>query len=190
MKLLAGINKWGVAVLGVAILLLVVNLVAQYRDMQPRKSPAHLAPVTTASKQAGKASPSAADDLAKYDPTVHFDALKALDSRPLPDVDGSPFGISVQAPAIVAQAPGRAPIAQPAPVAAPAAPPPLPLKAMGYNELPGGKSEAMVTFNDDLVVVHEGDSIGTKFKVVKIDPTKVVVQDGETHQTLELPIPQ
>jgi ribosomal protein L24 len=61
---------------------------------------------------------------------------------------------------------------------------------MGYNELPGGKKEAMVTYNDDLVVVHEGDLIGTKFKVVKIDPAKVVVEDGDTHQTLELAFPQ
>ena len=61
---------------------------------------------------------------------------------------------------------------------------------MGYNELPGGKKEAMVTYNDDLVVVHEGDMIGTKFKVVTINPTMVVVEDGETHKTIELPFPQ
>ena len=61
---------------------------------------------------------------------------------------------------------------------------------MGYNELPGGKKEAMLTYNDDLVVVHEGDTVGTKFKVVKIDPNQIVVEDGDTHQTLELPFPQ
>ena len=48
----------------------------------------------------------------------------------------------------------------------------------------------MVTFNDDLQVVHEGDVIGAKFKVVAIDPGKIVVEDGDTHQTLELPFPQ
>lgn len=48
----------------------------------------------------------------------------------------------------------------------------------------------MVTFNDDLLVVHEGDSIGTKFKVVKINPTAVVIEDGETHETHELAFPQ
>jgi ribosomal protein L24 len=64
------------------------------------------------------------------------------------------------------------------------------LKAVGYNELPGGKKEAMVTYNDDLVVVHEGDLIGAKFKVVKIDPSMVVVEDGETHKDLQLPFPQ
>ncbi|HMD84006.1 MAG TPA: hypothetical protein VKO18_04815, partial [Terriglobia bacterium] len=81
------------------------------------------------------------------------------------------------------------------PPSAPPAPPPAPpLKAVGYNELPGGQKEAMVTFTegehkDDMVVVHEGDLIGTRFKVTKIDSTMVVVEDGETHQNLELPFP-
>jgi ribosomal protein L24 len=56
--------------------------------------------------------------------------------------------------------------------------------------LPGGKKEAMVTFNDDLVVVHEGDIVGSKFKVVKINPSMVVVEDGDTHENIELPFPQ
>jgi ribosomal protein L24 len=64
------------------------------------------------------------------------------------------------------------------------------LKAAGYNELPGGQKEAMVTFNDDLVVVHEGDVIGSKYKVVKISPAMVVVEDGDTQKTIELPFPQ
>ena len=47
----------------------------------------------------------------------------------------------------------------------------------------------MVTYNDDMVMVHEGDLIGTKYRVAKITPAMVVVEDGETHQTLELPFP-
>jgi hypothetical protein len=61
---------------------------------------------------------------------------------------------------------------------------------MGYNELPGGKKEAMVIYNDDLEVVHEGDMIGTRFKVLKINPTSISVQDGDTQKTIELAFPQ
>ena len=77
--------------LGVVSLLLVVNLVAQYRGMQPGNSRAHPAPASGSPTRAGKGSSHAADDLAQYDPDVHFDALKALDSRPLPDEDRNPF---------------------------------------------------------------------------------------------------
>jgi hypothetical protein len=131
-----------------------------------------------------KGSPHVAEDLAQYDPDVHFDALKKLDSRPLPDEDRNPFefvGEAAPPPPQVAAAEAPPP---------PAPPPPPPLKAVGYNELPGGKKEAMITYNDDLVVVHEGDLIGAKFKVVKIDPAMVVVEDGETHKNLELPFAQ
>ncbi len=184
MKLPAGMNKWGVPVLAIVSLLLVVNLVAQYRDLQPAK--ARLAPVGAAHTTHGlqKRSSHAADDLAKYDPNVRFDQLKALDSRPLPDDDRDPFEPIGGAP--VAIVPNKAP----APVAvAPAPPPPPPLKAMGYNELPGGQKEAMISFNDDVVVAHEGDMIGAKYKVVKIDPAKIVMENGDTHENFDLPFP-
>lgn len=186
MKILSGFGRWGVVVLGVVCLLLVVNLVAEYRGMQPGKFRA-FSPTTSVRRPAAKASSHAADDLAKYDPAIHFDELKALDSRPIPDEDRNPFQFVGGAPAAAAPMPTGPAVAAAAP---PPPPPPPPLKAVGYNELPGGKKEAMITFNEDLVVVHEGDPIGGKYKVVKIDPTMVIVQDGETQKNIELPFPQ
>jgi len=183
MNIPAGFKRWGVIVLGAVCSLLVVNLVAQYRNMQPGRphAVARSLPAPSARVVAH-----VADDLAKYDPTVHFEALSELDSRPLPGADRNPFQ-PVGAIGPQAQAQQAAVVAAPAP---PPPPPPPPLKAVGYNELPGGKKEAMVTFNEDLVVVHEGDTVGGKFKVVKIEPSMVVVQDGETQKTIELPFPQ
>ncbi len=166
-----------------AILLLVVNLVAQYRDLQPGK--ARVASIVAHPTHAmGKGNSHAADDLAKYDPNVRFGELKALDSRPLPDDDRDPYEPIGGAPAVVAAAKPTVPQA-----VAPAPPPPPPLKAMGYNELPGGQKEAMISFNDDVVVAHEGDVIGSKYKVVKIDPAKIVMENGDTHENFELPFP-
>jgi hypothetical protein len=193
MNLPAGINKWGVAVLGVVCFFLVVRLVAQYRSMMPRKPHAHPAPASAQSKRVEKGPSHAADDLAKYDPDVHFDTLKKLDARPLPDEDRAPFdsGLAAPAPVVAPTVQGAAP----PPNAPPPPPPAPPLKAVGYNELPGGQKEAMVTFTegerkDEMVMVHEGDQIGTRFKVSKIDSTMVVVEDGDTHKSLELPFPQ
>jgi hypothetical protein len=186
MKLPTGANKWIVSALGMVCLFLVVNLVVQYRGWQSSKSPAQAAPARVLPPRTGKSAPLAADDLAQYDPAIHLAELKALDSRHLHDEDNDPFGtVEPAAPPQAAAAAGGPAANQPPPP-----PPPPPLKAMGYNELPGGKKEAMLTYNDDLVVVHEGDTVGTKFKVIKIDPTQIVVEDGDTHQTLELPFPQ
>jgi hypothetical protein len=184
MKLPAGIDKWGSAVLGLVSLLLVVHLVRQYRGLHPGNSRSTAVSTKRSVTSLEKTSFHESQDLAQYDPTVHFAALKALDSRPLPEEDRNPFEYVGEAAPPPPQAPA------PLPKVAPPPPPPPPLKAMGYNELPGGKGEAMITYNDDLQVVHEGDLIGTKFRVVKIIPTMIVVEDGETHKTLELPFPQ
>jgi len=189
MKLPAGIDKWGSAVLGVVSLLLVANLVGQYRGLQPGNSRANPSPASGSPRRAGKGSSHATDDLAQYDPSIHFDTLKKLDSRPLPAEDRDPFGALAAAPPPVSAE------ATP-PANAPPPPPPAPqLAAVGYNELPGGAKEAMISFlqgdrKDEIVTVHEGDAVsGTKFKITKITSTMVVVEDGETNKTLELPFP-
>ena len=184
MKLPAGSQKWGVGVLAVLSLILVGNLVRQYRKMQPGSGHAQIVTANGPRLRAEKVSTHVADDLVQYDPDVHFAALKALDSRPLPDEDRDPFGATG---GVVA--PGPQTVVPNVPVA-PAPPPPPPLKAVGFNELPGGKKEAMVTFNDDLSVVHEGEMVGVKFKVLTISPQMVVVENGDTHEKIELPIAQ
>jgi len=187
MKLPGHANKWGSAVLGVVSLLLVVNLVAQYRAMQPagKYQPAVAAGAGNGPAVKATGLSRATSDLTKYDPQVHLEALKAQDSRPLPDEDRNPFEFVGGAPS------APAPLAAAAPVApAPPPPPPPPLKAIGYNELPNGEKDVMISYNDDVVVAHEGDMIGSKFKLVKVDPSKVVVEDESTHKTIELPIPQ
>lgn len=192
MKLPTSMNKWVPVVLGVVSALLVANLVTEYRGMQPGNAKVQhvraTTPVARTAAVGAKGSSHPADDLAKYDPTVHFAALKAQDSRPLPDEDRNPFQfVGEVAPVAQRAAPPPPNVTPPPP---PAPPPPPPLKAMGYNELPGGKKEAMVTYNDDLQVVHEGDVIGTRFKVVTISPATVVVEDEKDHKTIELPFPQ
>jgi hypothetical protein len=188
MKLPAGTEKLAIGVMGVVSLLLAWNLVSQYRAMQPGISHAHAHPITASTKpvRAAKTPSHAVDDLVQYDPDLHLAALSAQDSRPLPDEDRDPFDFVGGA---VAPVSGGTVVAAQAPPPPPP-PPPLPVKAVGYNDLPGGGKEAMVTFNDDVVVVHEGDTIGTKYKVVKINPTMVVIEDGDTHESHELPFPQ
>jgi hypothetical protein len=188
MSLSAKNQKLGMLILGVLSVILAANLVREYRAMQPGRGHAAERASTKPAPRVVKPDSHAVDDLLAYDPEVHFTDLKDLDSRPLPDEDRNPFDFvgGVIAPAPQAQI--AAPINQaPAP---PPPPPPPPLKAVGYNELPGGQKEAMVTYNDDLSVVHEGETVGAKYKVISITPQAVVVEDGDTHEKITLPISQ
>ncbi|MGA2610499.1 MAG: hypothetical protein ABSH01_23895 [Terriglobia bacterium] len=190
MKATGYIEKWGAGVLGAVSLALLVNLVVQINrghagDRRPRATTPPRAKATTlpsAKAPAGKQSVS--DELSRYDPVVKLDLLKELEGRPLPELDRNPFEfVGAPANATPAQTAAAAPAAQPPP------PPPVTLKPMGYSEGKGGVKEAMVSDEDQVFVVHEGDSIGTRYKVIKITPTVITVEDATIHQTVDLPVP-
>ena len=191
MKATGYIEKWGAGVLGAVSLALLVNLVVQINrghagDRRPRATTPPRAKATTlpsAKAPAGKQSVS--DELSRYDPVVKLDMLKELEDRPLPELDRDPFEF-VAAPAKAA--PGQTAAAAAA-AAQPPPPPPVTLKPMGYSEGKGGVKEAMVSDEDQVFVVHEGDSIGTRYKVIKITPTVITVEDATIHQTVDLPVP-
>jgi len=197
-------EKWGIAILGVVSLVLVVILVNQYNQMRAIvKLPAAKArpPVRVGVRAGAKAPvvkqavrPRAPDDLSVYNSIVDVELLKKYEDRPLPELHRDPFTfVAVVAPARV-QAPG---VAAPPP---PVPPPPLNLKVMGYTEGKGAPDEAMVELcsascetsspDDQVLVVHAGEAVGTRYKVVKINSTVVTVEDAAIHQTVDLPVPQ
>ncbi|SPE27425.1 hypothetical protein SBA2_350008 [Acidobacteriia bacterium SbA2] len=205
MKLSGQGEKWGIAILGVVSLLLIVRLVIQYNQMRATVK----LPVAKARTQARAGAPAgtgavvvkqplkprAPDDLSIYNSIVNVDLLKKYEERPLPELHRDPFTfVAVAAPPRV-QAPGVAAAPPPAPP-----PPPLNLKVMGYTEGKGAADEAMVELcaascetsspDDQVLVVHAGDPVGSRYKVIKINPTVVTVEDAAIHQTVDLPIPQ
>jgi len=205
MKPSGQMQRWGVGVLGAVSLLLIVNLVVQYNRFQSGIKPHAVktrplakagAPVgarTAVGKQPAR--PKAPDDLSIYDSIVKLDLMKEYEDRPLPESHRDPFEfVEVHAPVRV-QTVGAAP----APVQAPP-PPPLNLKVMGYTEGKGAPDEAMVELcaascensspDDQVLVVHAGEPVGSRYKVIKITPTVVTVEDAAIHQTVDLPVPQ
>jgi hypothetical protein len=185
MKLPSGIEKWAIAVLGVVSVLLLAHLVSQFRGARARASQTVPAPTRAAGVRTGQDSTRSADDLARYDPVVHLEALEELDARPLPDMDRNPFDfVAPPPPEVTPQQ--LAAVAQ----AVPAPPPPVLLKPMGYNEMPGGGKEAFATLEDQVLVVHEGEVVASRYKILRITPMAVTVEDATSHQVVDLPIPQ
>jgi len=204
MKLGGQTEKWAIGILGVVSVLLVVKLVAQYNQLQAtvRHPAVRTRPHAGAGAPAGTGEvvvkqpvePRAPDDLSIYDSIVKVDLLKKYEDRPLPELRRDPFTfLPVARPAPV-QAPGVAAAAPPAP------PPPLTMKVMGYTEGKGEPDEAMVELcaascetaspDDQVLVVHAGDPVGSRYKVIKINPTVVTIEDAAIHQTVDLPVPQ
>jgi hypothetical protein len=59
---------------------------------------------------------------------------------------------------------------------------------VGYTQSGGGSGEAFVTLQEELFVVHEGETFAKRFRVVRLTPAVVEVFDETTQQTIRLPI--
>jgi hypothetical protein len=179
MKIKGQAEKWLRVILGVVCLLLLVNLVMQLGGVRAGASRG-----AGAGRRAGPAlSPDVLDDLSGYDPVLRLDVLNRFQSRPLTQPARNPFrGL----------APPRVEPAAPAPVAPPLPPPPppIPLKAVGYTEKTAGPQEAFVADDQQTYVVHEGETFAQRYRVLKLTPKFIEIEDESTHQTIQLPFPQ
>lgn len=189
MKVVGQIEKWGVGVLGAVSLVLLVNLVLQYNrgrggGTRPgARTPPRAQASTLPGAKAAAGKQKGSDELSRYDPLVKLGRLQALEARPLPKLQRNPFEFVARPTAVSPVQTGAAAAAATQP------PPPVTLKPMGYSEGKGGVKEAMVSDEDQVFVVHEGDSVGTRYKVIKITPTVITVEDATLHQTVDLPVP-
>jgi len=193
MKMPAKIEKWGTGILGVVSLLLVAHLASQLRPTHPRtQQPARGHNAAKAHAGRGESRPST--DLSKYDPTLNLDALRELNARPLPDAKRSLFSFVEPPPPpspppspLLTQTQAQAEAPPPPP---PPPPPPIQMKIMGYNEMPGRERHAFASYQDQLQVIQEGDVVGSRYKILRITPMAVLVEDATSHQTTQLPVPQ
>jgi hypothetical protein len=184
-------EKWTAGILGLVSLVLLVNLLL---PSGTRGGAARPAAALHAVPAAGGAETATAKkgfgDLGRYDPTVHLNALNEVRERSLPDLDRNPFEFPPERPPepkiVQPGEPGyTGPGAPPAPQVLS-----VPLKALGFTERAGRPREAIVTDNDQIFIVHEGETFARHFRVLSISPTVVELEDDTTHQSIKLPISQ
>lgn len=184
MKLSSHIEKIASGVLGAVCLLLLVNLVLHF--FGGVRAGGTVSTVAAPTSRGQVLNRRTLDDLSRYDPVVKLDVLEELQSRPLPQLSRNPFAL--ETPRTAAR-PGPA-AAAPPPPSEPAGPPPVPLTALGFAEKAGGVREAYVSDGEDIYVIHEGDTFAKRFKVLRITPSFVEVEDEALRRTIQLPIAQ
>lgn len=69
-------------------------------------------------------------------------------------------------------------------------PPPIPLKFYGYtaSKVPGARKQAFFLEGEDIFVVHEGDLIKRRYKVVRIGLNSVTVEDTQYKHQQTFPL--
>lgn len=191
MKNRKNVEKIGIAVLAVLCVFLVFKLISEMMG-----NPAEgVQPVAASSAQTAGPTPPQTDTARKPSASSKSASpmqVRPLDQyrpKPLPDLSRNPFnfGQPPLTPAQKAMQAARAGGAMTASITG--GPPPIPLRAIGYSERGGTGPEAYLMDNDEVYVVHDGDLLSNRFKILKITSTNVEVQDGASGEKAQLPIP-
>jgi hypothetical protein len=124
---------------------------------------------------AGKKSPSAPS----LDPTLHLAQLASAEQIKYEGLGRNIFVAQAEVAIPTPLAPGspdapKAGVYTPPPVAAP---PPIPLKFFGFASKPGEPKKIFLSKGDDVFIAGEGEVVDRRYKVVRITPTAVEIQD-------------
>jgi hypothetical protein len=183
-------EKFGSLALGAVCVFLVFKLISEIggspveaargqetaarSSSNPPRSPKPL------SKEIGK--------LASADPGLEIQTLKEYTTRPLPKNTRDPFDFP--APPLSPTLQGGRGIAGGGIGAGAAPPPQISLRALGYSMRVGVGGEAYLADSDQVYIVHQGNLISKRYKILQITPSVVQVKDESSGETVQLPIPE
>jgi hypothetical protein len=128
--------------------------------------------------------------LASLDPTLHPEIMRQAESLEYTGRGRNIFSMS------------SVPVAIPKPIASvrqaavntgpppPPPPPPITLGFYGYAAEKSGQKQVFLLKGDDIFIASEGDVVDRRYRVGKIGPASVQVEDIPYHNTQTLPLRQ
>jgi hypothetical protein len=148
---------------------------------------------TTAAKartrlgRGGKEHPVAEERL---DPTLDLRLLAETEQTKYTGSGRNIFVAQVDIPQLEAPPnPDLGPVGPPAPPPTPP-PPPINLKFFGFANKPGEPRKAFLSQGDDVFIAVEGDIVDRRYKIIKIGPTSVEVEDVLYNNRQSIPLTQ
>jgi hypothetical protein len=120
------------------------------------------------------------------DPTLRTDWLKVSEDRKYGGVGRNIFLAEVEIPKPIVP-----PVAPPVTVATgPPPPPPINLKFYGFASKPGEPKRVFLSQGEDVFIATEGDIIDRRYKVLRITPTQVEIEDVLNNNRQNIPLTQ
>ena len=169
------------AVLGVlAVLAVAYELIPMFiGSSEPASSAQAAAPIATRPTARPGTKSRKKPKVESLDPTLRLDLL-ATSEQTLYEGNGRNIFVSQAevvipqpAPLVVTDAPKEDPYHPPTPPP----PPPIPLKFYGFASSAGEPKKIFLKLGDDVFVAGEGEIVDRRYKVVRISPTSVEIQD-------------
>lgn len=134
-------------------------------------------------------------DPAKVDPTLRLDLLAKVQNSEVSAGGRNVFQWGPQPlppePKVIPPPVEPVTVPPPAPTGPPPPPPPPPisLRYYGFTSAPGSsKKTAFFLDGDEILVAKEGDTVKRRYRVVRVGPTSVVMEDTESKRQQTLPL--
>ena len=186
--------------LGLVMLILLVRFLWENFGPSPAPAPVAVtsAPRSTTSSLSSEATPALSPGrpaakitgLASLDPTLHPEIMRQAESLEYTGRGRNIFSL-LSAPVAIPKP--VAPIRQAAVDTGPPPPPPPPpitLGFYGYAAEKSGQRQVFLLKGDDIFIASEGDVVDRRYRVGKIGPASVQVEDIPYHNTQTLPLRQ
>jgi hypothetical protein len=172
----------------VAIVLVIVAILTVGWALMPRGTPASgPEPVAASPDKAPPAKGQAAQASESLDPRLHLDLLANSEDVKYEGKGTNIFRagaetIEIPKPIKNPLLPDRAKLNLPPP------PPPITLKFFGISNSRGEKPKAFLSQGDDVWIAHEGDVVDRHYRIVRISPTSVEIEDllNNNRQSIQL----
>jgi len=121
------------------------------------------------------------------DPTLRTDLLKNSEEAAY---KGNGRNIFEDTPPPIPK-PIVTPVVTPPPtpvVQTPPPPPPIPLKFYGFANKPGQAKAIFLANGDDIFIGHEGEIVNRRYKIIRIHPTQVEIEDVLNNNRQSIPL--
>lgn len=174
-------TTWAVVLGVVAILAAAYEFIPMFTQSSPPQTSAEAAapgPSSVALRPRGKAAKKLERE--NLDPTLRLDLLAAVEQTQYQGNQRNIF-VSQAEPVDIPKpkGPGHTDTSQPPAWAPPPVPqaPPIPLKFYGFASEPGEPKRIFLSMGEDVFVAGEGEIVNRRYKVIRISPTSVEIQD-------------
>lgn len=172
--------------LGVLAIVLVGHMFFSFAGSSSTTSASTTEPAAVTHGATGK---DAAPTLNSLDPTLRFDWLRESEDTKYEGSGRNIFRSQVDIPAPVA--PGitdHQAKHEPPPPTGPPPPPPINLKFYGFASRPGQAKRIFLSQGEDIFIASEGDIVDRRYKILRITPVSVEVEDVLSNNRQEIPL--
>ena len=198
---LGGENRTKVIVAVVVGVIALVQVVRMAWPSGPEAAPVAVASVTATSSSANSTPKSAssskptkttprlvADSQSSLDPTLRLQLLRSVEGIAY---SGSGRNIFVEQQEVVIP-PVAKNVQTDVPTGPPAPPPPpqITLKFFGFTNHPGEAKKVFLSEGEDVFIASEGDIVNRRYKVVRISPNAVEIEDMLYNHSQSIPLTQ